>query len=179
MQIAILGWGSLIWDRNHKFVDLHKDWQLGGPLLKLEFSRVSVKARPGVLTLVIDAQNGTACQVAYCWSKRTAVDDAINDLKCREDTALKHIGFIDNRNNQIRFRDEESKENISKWVKSINTDAVIWTDLPSNFEAEIKVPFLLMPLWLISRNSAIPNKCRHSNIYVRRLSSFKLRYVTH
>ena len=41
MKIAILGWGSLLWDEHAEFDKEHNDWQLEGPSLKLEFSRIS------------------------------------------------------------------------------------------------------------------------------------------
>lgn len=41
--IALLGWGSLIWDHDPLFDAQHGDWQAGGPPLPLEFSRISAK----------------------------------------------------------------------------------------------------------------------------------------
>ncbi len=38
MKIAILGWGSLIWDRRD--LQIAGDWQQGGPVLPIEFSRI-------------------------------------------------------------------------------------------------------------------------------------------
>lgn len=39
MRISILGWGSLIWDWRH--LPITGDWQRGGPVLPIEFSRIS------------------------------------------------------------------------------------------------------------------------------------------
>jgi len=58
MTIAILGWGSLLWDKNHDFDNQHESWKFDGPLLPLEFSRIS-KSRDNALTLVIDELNGS------------------------------------------------------------------------------------------------------------------------
>lgn len=52
-KIAILGWGSLIWDERPEFDSHHEEWTSGGPVLQLEFSRIS-ESRKGALTLVID-----------------------------------------------------------------------------------------------------------------------------
>jgi hypothetical protein len=41
VKIAILAWGSLIWDRRD--LQIAGDWQAGGPIVKIEFSRVSKK----------------------------------------------------------------------------------------------------------------------------------------
>jgi hypothetical protein len=53
--IAILGWGSLLWDRKPEFGKWHDDWRADGPLLKLEFSRMSA-TRLGTLTLAVDGR---------------------------------------------------------------------------------------------------------------------------
>ena len=57
MKIAILGWGSLLWDRQAEFDKHHDDWQFDGPSLQLEFSRVS-ESRKDALTLVVDTNHG-------------------------------------------------------------------------------------------------------------------------
>jgi hypothetical protein len=51
--IAILGWGSLIWDSKHprapEFDKWHEAWMDNGPRIKLEFSRISTRPpRQGV-----------------------------------------------------------------------------------------------------------------------------------
>jgi hypothetical protein len=68
-RIAILGWGSLPWDKRPNFDQQHDDWQFDGPALPPEFSRVS-SSICGVLTLVIGAVHGTSCPAAYAISKR-------------------------------------------------------------------------------------------------------------
>jgi len=73
MHIAILGWGSLLWDQRPEFDDHHGLWELDGPNLKIEFSRIS-QTRGGALTLVIDPTNGTRCRVAHTKSKRHGLE---------------------------------------------------------------------------------------------------------
>lgn len=133
MKIAILGWGSLIWDRRKGFDGQHEDWQSDGPNLKLEFSRVS-QTRCDALTLVLDAQNGTSCRVAYAISKRENPDDAICDLRCREGTTLSKIGFYFADGTRGQSRDRESLASIGVWAAGKKIDVVIWTDLESNFK---------------------------------------------
>ncbi|HOW68396.1 MAG TPA: hypothetical protein P5055_13320 [Candidatus Paceibacterota bacterium] len=53
MSIAILGWGSLIW--NPRDLPITGDWQGDGPVLPIEFTRISDNGR---LTLVIDERHG-------------------------------------------------------------------------------------------------------------------------
>jgi hypothetical protein len=47
-RIAILGWGSLIWEVHPAFDVYHWEWLADGPTLKLEFSRKST-SRKGAL----------------------------------------------------------------------------------------------------------------------------------
>jgi hypothetical protein len=70
-QIAILRWGSLLWDgQNNRYFDvLHGPWMFDGPELQLEFSRKS-QTRSGALTLVIDSKHGASSRVAYAVSTR-------------------------------------------------------------------------------------------------------------
>jgi hypothetical protein len=141
MKIAILGWGSLLWDQRLEFDEQHEDWLLGGPSLKIEFSRVS-ETRNGALTLVLDSENGKLCQVAYTFSKRKNPDDTVHDVRCREGTTLKNIGicFADNSRKQSQ---KEVLSTIRDWASGKKIDVVIWTNLESNFQkkSKCKKPF--------------------------------------
>src|SRR6266446_6494559 len=59
-----------------------------------EFSRISW-SRGGALTLVIDPDDGSPISVAYCISARSSLADAISDLRHREGTSNKRIGWLD------------------------------------------------------------------------------------
>ncbi len=136
--IAILGWGSLLWDVRPAFNALHDQWREDGPVLKIEFSRIS-KSRSGALTLVLDPINGAANRVSYCLSRRADLSDVVKDLKSREGTTLENIGFIgaDGANS----RDQESVDSITAWASIRKLTGVVWTDLPSNFEKISSEPF--------------------------------------
>jgi hypothetical protein len=138
MKIAILGWGSLIWDRNAAFDDHINDWQLDGPKLPLEFSRIS-QTRSNALTLVIDTHNGTNCPVAYAMSKRKSPDDAICDLRSREGTILKRIGY--HFRDGTRNGEPDVPESIKTWGCAKGFDVVIWTGLSTNFHCDKKPDF--------------------------------------
>lgn len=137
MMIAILGWGSLLWDKRPEFDEQHEDWQFDGPSLKIEFSRVS-QTRNCALTLVLDTKNGKSCQVAYGLSKRQNPDDAICDVRNREGTTLKNVGFYFADNSRKQARDEEVLKIIQNWASKRKIDVVIWTDLESNFQKKSK-----------------------------------------
>lgn len=131
-QVAILAWGSLIWDnRWPAFDDQRGNWLEDGPVLPLEFSRVS-KTRKGALTLVIDPDNGSDCKVMYAMSRRKNPADAIADLRDREGTIMDHMGFY--------FAEEPERkcvpavpDAIPAWAKKKKFDVVVWAGMPSNF----------------------------------------------
>lgn len=129
-RIAMLGWGSLIWDKRPEFDDRHGDWLPDGPLLPLEFSRIS-ESRMGALTLVIDPDHGRDCTTAYAVSTRKDPEDAIADLRCREGTVMRRMGFW--------FADGSRTckppvpGTIPTWAQQNGFDVVVWTGLPSNF----------------------------------------------
>ena len=93
-KIAILGWGSLIWEQKDDFNKYIGVWKEDGPILPIEFSRIS-DSRNGALTLVIDPDNGYQVRTKYTLSKRENPEDAVCDLRTREGTVIRHIGLID------------------------------------------------------------------------------------
>lgn len=132
-QIALLGWGSLLWDRDEEFDRWHDEWRYDGPTLKLEFSRIS-DTRLGALTLVIDPQVDIANKVAWCLSKRKKPEDAVADLRCREGTTLENIGRLVLA--ESLPSDDLSRE-IAAWAKERKLDVVVWTALESNFATKV------------------------------------------
>ena len=64
MKIAILAWGSLIWQPKDLLLDTEFGWKEDGPILPIEFARIS---KDGRLTLVI-TKNGTKVPVLYALS---------------------------------------------------------------------------------------------------------------
>ena len=132
MKIAILGWGSLVWERRD-LPKLKGEWFKGGPLLPLEFSRIS-ESRIGILTLVIDPQNGKEASVRFATSARITLEDAICDLRTREGTVVKYIGFVDLVGGSQRCNAfPKAADTIRSWASNKGFEAVVWTDLPSNF----------------------------------------------
>lgn len=137
MHIAILGWGSLLWDNRPDFDKQHGDWESDGPSLPLEFSRVS-QTRGDALTLVLDEINGCACRVSHARSKRVSADDAIADLRCREGTTLSNIGFFFADESKSQSRSPQVLSQVREWASSKKIDFVVWTDLASNFSEKSK-----------------------------------------
>jgi hypothetical protein len=137
MKIAVLGWGSLVWDQRE--LPTKGSWEEDGPLLPLEFSRVS---KDGRLTLVIDLVNGKPTKTCYALSSRTDLVDAVADLRDREGTVANRIGYlniIDRTDSLVIYQDQDQVdvfEKIKEWAVSSNFDAVVWTALPSQFKYE-------------------------------------------
>jgi len=131
-KIAILAWGSLVWDDQWPQFDKQRgEWLKNGPMLPLEFSRVS-SSRDKALTLVIDPDNGSDCKVMYAMSKRKNPADAIADLRDREGTIMDHMGFYFT-NDPDRKCVPPVPETIPAWAKEMKFDVVVWAGMPSNF----------------------------------------------
>jgi hypothetical protein len=134
MKIAILGWGSLVW--NPRKLPLSGDWQRDGPLLPIEFSRISADGR---LTLVIDETNGAPVRTLYALSLRAELNQAITDLMEREGiTNRSRIGYCDLHANTTNpdslARHPDACETIRAWAAKRKFDAVIWTALGPRFK---------------------------------------------
>jgi hypothetical protein len=141
MRIAILGWGSLLWDQRPAFDAQHESWQDDGPEFNLEFSRISAKTRAGALTLVVDDEHGALCRVAWCLSRRATIDEAAADLREREGTILRRIGRLHVATGRISPREIQPPSSLIAWARSRGLDGVVWTGLPSNYQAETGRPF--------------------------------------
>lgn len=139
VRIALLGWGSLLWEGGNTFDDWHEPWQRDGPSLRIEFSRVS-SSRGGALTLVIDPENGVPVRVAWCLSRRQTIGEATEDLRKREQTKTKHVGRVA-ADGQAQCHDGESHQAISTWAAERELAGVVWTDLRTNFAAKRQEPF--------------------------------------
>jgi hypothetical protein len=139
-RIATLAWGSLLWDDSAPFHKHHRGWRKDGPRLKIEYSQIASPAEDG-LALVLDPEHGAKCQVAYCYSRRAHVEDAICDLQSREETVRANMGYILFDRDEIQGRHLEAIEEIRAWGLRRRLRAVLWTDTPSNFAESQKRPF--------------------------------------
>jgi len=133
MKIAVLAWGSLIWDP--RTLACNGAFETGGPVLPIEFSRVS---RNGRLTLVIDPVHGTLCSTQFAQSTHSKLAQAVENLRSREGTTLNGIGWVKTSGQEISSsafeRHPGAAQEIMSWATKHKWDAVIWTALGSNFE---------------------------------------------
>jgi len=130
MKIAVLGCGSLIW--NYGSLQINDDqWHAGGPLLPVEFARISGGSR---LTLVIKP-GWQEVNTLFAISGFDNLDEAVENLWVREGAGTGRVGFYNflNGENHLSQANQAIVPALISWGKNSGTDAVIWTDLPPNF----------------------------------------------
>jgi hypothetical protein len=140
-MIVYLAWGSLFWSPEDLPIN---NWIYSDLKLPLEYSRISDQGK-GRLTLVIDNKNGTNNRIWYAKVNINNIDNAISRLKKREKTTLENIAYINLKNNKKRIKNtpDNVAKNIEKWAKINNIDAIIWTDLKSNWEEIMHTKYTL------------------------------------
>ncbi|MCK1744158.1 hypothetical protein IVA80_25805 [Bradyrhizobium sp. 139] len=134
MNIAVLGWGSVVW--NAGSLHLEGRFQCDGPALPIEFCRVS---RDGRLTLVIDQRVGTPCKTYSAKSAFVDIHQAVSDLVAREKTpGPARIGFVDLirdiGNEDVKARQPRTFQMICEWMREKGFDGAVWTALPAKFK---------------------------------------------
>jgi hypothetical protein len=141
MKIAVLGWGSLLWDPRE--LHLASPFEPTGPNLPIEFCRISKNHR---LTLIIDEDYGTLCQTYAATSGFDDLDAAIENLAKREEMSRSaEVGFVEaagqERSRLAAERHPHAVETIADWALHAGYDAAIWTALDNHFQRETGEPF--------------------------------------
>jgi hypothetical protein len=134
MKIAYFAWGSLLWESDG--LNLQTLWKKTNIRLPLNFSRISDNGK-GRLTLVIDNIDGVLNPIYYAITKTNNLNTAIENLKIREGTIPKYIGYINLKNENSRYSDRLTQNDIEKFktfALKNKIDAVVWTDLYPNFK---------------------------------------------
>lgn len=140
-RVAIIGWGSLIWDLDDLAPRVAGDWAIGaGPSLPLEFSRISPK-RKRALAVCIDTEAGAPCPTSAIASIRDDPAAAARDLMARERArSLGQIGFVA-ADGAGRTANPALRARMEDWCAATGATGAVWTDLEANF-AEIRgAPF--------------------------------------
>jgi len=141
-RIAVLAWGSLVWDRRE--LAIAEEFSPSGPHLPVEFCRIS---RGGRLTIVIDEALGASCETYVAPSAFGDLDEALRNLWIREGSgdeqppgnvrAHGRVGWIDmssgTRSDKAVKRHPRTVDVIAEWSQANGYDAVIWTALANNF----------------------------------------------
>ncbi|MEM9144562.1 MAG: hypothetical protein AAGC57_00080 [Pseudomonadota bacterium] len=136
MHYAVIGWGSLIWDLDDLASKVEGPWQRGaGPVLPLEFSRISAKRKQS-LVLVISRAHGDPCPTHVIASQRQTLPDVVRDLAERERTAPDRIGAVCLKDQVSQSALPTVSNAVADWCRANGWQGAVWTDLPENF-AEI------------------------------------------
>ena len=131
MKIAILGWGSLLWQPKDLQFDKEIGWSKNGPMLPIEFARIS---KDGRLTLVI-TKDVKEVKTYFAISSYESEEEAVLNLAIREGCGREQIGSYDK--SKKNFSKEVFFENnILKWIKNTGIDVVIWTNLGEKWEVK-------------------------------------------
>jgi hypothetical protein len=165
MNIAFVGWGSLIW--NPCGLKTTGSWKTDGPLLPVEFARISKNGR---LTLVLYPD---AWDVQTLWVHAACSDlqEAIDNLAKREETSRNGIGFICIPDcNKRCIVVPEISSRVKMWTRQKEFDAIVWTDLPSNFEKRTKMQFNENNVvkYLLELKRRDPEAYQRSEEYIRK-----------
>lgn len=132
LKTAIIAWGSLTWEpRTLKY---RGEWSPGGPILPIEFSRIS---QDGRLTLVIDMHHGVPIETLFAKADTYNLEQARNNLMEREGTNPRGIGDIQ----KGKTPKTTIEQTILEWIKIHGFDAAVWTALGPNFEEETGEPY--------------------------------------
>ena len=136
MKIAIIGWGSLIWCPGS--LQIESAWHRDGPILPIEFARIS---KDGRLTLVIHPASAGQ-RTLWAASVSEDMSAALKNLQDREDTPARfiHGGTADG-----HFSDgstQEVRDAIAKWLEERqDIRGCVWTGLASNWKDKQKSDF--------------------------------------
>lgn len=165
----MLGWGSLIWDKKRneeKQFRIRNNWHQDGPSLPIEFARISKRSR---LTLVLSPEAEKRVRVLWAYLKSESLKEAIQELSFREDCSNNKIGYFDRTSKRFRCNSAPKIRNeIEQWIKKTDLDAVVWTDLKSNFMDRSKYTSLSRTTIILYLQDLINNQ-HHENAekYIR------------
>jgi hypothetical protein len=138
VKVLVLAWGSLVW--KPELLAIAAAFQPNGPLLPIEFSRISGDGR---LTLVIDETSGVPCTTYTAVSAFQELGPARENMRIREGMpSQKGVGFLDlvsgTHNSAALERHPAAVKKIRAWANVNGRPTVIWTALASNFYASGK-----------------------------------------
>lgn len=125
MNIACLGWGSLIWDP--RGLPMRGKWFEDGPLLPIEFSRIAQNER---VTLVI-TEDVPLVRSLWVLLSVTTLEDAVRELADREGISpTRREDWVGTWQKSIDPQRPPHVHRIANWAEQRGLDAVVWTNLP-------------------------------------------------
>jgi hypothetical protein len=132
MPIAVLGWGSLLW--NQGVLQLSSRWHADGPSLPLEFARVSSDGR---LTLVLHDLS-PAQQTYWAQSNLATLPEARANLQARERSPnINPIHGLSRDGRVFGAVPEQMRAIIAEWLAEHNElDGAVWTGLAAQWTGD-------------------------------------------
>jgi hypothetical protein len=128
MDIAVIGWGSLIWSPTT--LRLRTRWHSDGPRLPIEYARIS---RDGRLTLVIHENCAEQTTLWAEWDGKD-VTTAQASLQQREGCALTAIHGVQRHGPTLGSPSAFICGCVGQWLIEKHFDAAIWTGIDSNWQ---------------------------------------------
>lgn len=122
MRIGVIGWGSLTWDP--RGLEIEGNWHVDGPMLPVEFARVSSGNR---LTLVL-VDTVYPQPTLWALSRKATLAEAITNLAKRERTTESNIGRWP-RVNPAGIFEKRMASIVAAWARERKLEAVVWTAL--------------------------------------------------
>ncbi len=130
MRIAIIAWGSPVWEPG--LLELDGGWSPDGPELPLELSRLSGGNR---LTLAL-TPGSKPVPAFWAVSAHDDLEKAAKNLREREKTFPEHIHYVVTDGEPHKNCDPAAKAAIEGWLaEREELGAAVWNGLQSNWEA--------------------------------------------
>jgi hypothetical protein len=125
LNIACLGWGSLVWKPGD--LPVQREWFRDGPAAPVEFLRQS---NGGRITLVLD-ESGKTDPVTLLWALMSP--DKIRDVETAAKALAKREGSPLIGRWSKGQKSPPRMANLGNWAASHSLDAVVWTALGAKF----------------------------------------------
>lgn len=157
MNIACLGWGSLIWKAGA--LPVKEDWHADGPRVPVEFCRIGDN---GELATAI-CLNAAPVQVFWAPLAVANLAMACEALREREQIPAERSDGIGS-----LWISTAPVGPLSEWARSREIDALIWTGLPARSQSiEGRVPTLEEALHYLGTLTG--EKAEHARDYLQRV----------
>lgn len=134
MSWACLGWGSLLWRPGA--LPRRGAWHTDGPLLPVEFARISADGRLTLIVLPGQPRLRTYWTELCCPGR----EEAVQALAAREVCGPEHIAWTNPEGGAAQVA-PEVVPGVGAWCRQHNLTGVVWTDLPSLFASRAGEPW--------------------------------------
>lgn len=128
MDIAIIGWGSLL--HNNKALNISGDWKFDGPRLPLEFAYISKNKS---LTLTINPVS-PSIQTPWGLASFDSLNSAISSVASQLRVDVEEIGCFSKEKSGSKKMTPYMENEMLNWLVEKNLDKVLWLNRRTNFQ---------------------------------------------